>query len=48
MDMSNRFPPESTLTADVFFEVCSNFLKLLALVGDAVLHFTDHHMFCMS
>ncbi|KAG2351397.1 hypothetical protein BDR07DRAFT_1386030 [Suillus spraguei] len=50
MDMSSRFAPESTLTADVYFKVLSNFLKLLALVADedTVVHFSEHHMFCMS
>ncbi|KAG2337081.1 hypothetical protein BDR05DRAFT_952888 [Suillus weaverae] len=36
MDTSNGFPPEATLTADVFFEATSNFLKLLTLITNNV------------
>ncbi|KAG1849350.1 hypothetical protein C8R48DRAFT_778593 [Suillus tomentosus] len=50
MDTTSGFPPELTLTADIFFEVSSNFLKLLALVADddMVLCFTNHRTFWMS
>ncbi|KAG0707159.1 hypothetical protein DFH29DRAFT_995217 [Suillus ampliporus] len=36
MDTSNGFPPKAYLTADVFYEALSNFLKLLALIADDV------------
>lgn len=50
MDTSNGFPHESTITADVFFEAQSNFLKLLNLIADDVVvaRFKGHRKFCMS
>ncbi|KAG1722384.1 hypothetical protein EDB19DRAFT_1916691 [Suillus lakei] len=50
MDTSNGFPPKASLTADVFYEVTSNFLLLLALIADdvTVQCFTEHHQFCMT
>ncbi|KAG0705612.1 hypothetical protein DFH29DRAFT_1067379 [Suillus ampliporus] len=50
MDTSNGFPPEASLTANVFYKALSNFLKLLALIADDVMvkQFEDHHQFCMS
>ncbi|KAG1749261.1 hypothetical protein EDB19DRAFT_1904774 [Suillus lakei] len=50
MDTSIGFPPEMSLTADLFFEATSNFLSLLEQItdDDMVIWFTNHHMFCMS
>ncbi|KAG1744211.1 hypothetical protein EDB19DRAFT_1827099 [Suillus lakei] len=47
MDTSSGFPPETTLTADVFFEASSNFLSLLKLIADndMVVRFTNHCQF---
>lgn len=50
MDTSVGFPLESTITADVFFEAQSNFLKLLELIADDIVvnRFIGHRTFCMS